>query len=635
MINNGKIKLHRRIRPSSDRKVTDTAEERRRMLSTDYDGRDYPLLEKAYRLWQNLAGFRAQAARALTYIYGDQWAEEITVNGETMSQRTYLVRTGNIALQSNQLKKKLNTTVGAILREEYEPSIIARDQNEQQYAEVMHEALLANCNKDAFSAVLLQMIKDAAATGMGIGRESYESLDGLEDTRTQYVENAYFFCDSGMTDPRFRDLSMIGQFMDVSWPDVVARFGHCDSDVQILRELYPEAADPFNLIYAQNPEDKHNPVQVDFFRTYDKSRCRVYEIWTKECRKMHHLYDYNTGEDYYIPDSDKEALAAVMAENKIRKETAPPEWGDDIPLIEDDTYFETFWYGRFLAPDGTILWEGESEAGDKSHPFVILVPSSEGGIIQSYLSDGIDHQILINRAIVLDDWLTRTQAKGVTFMPRSLVKGHEKEIEGSWAAMADLIYINDPEPGSDTKPFTVNGNTTHYDAASLISMYKSLLEDSVTAGGAISGDTPTSGTSAALYAQQTNNSATPMLEFIKNTRYFVVALMKKKLKNIITFYSIQRLQSIAGNADSLFGNQNINLNQIADIEYDLDVRESTSSPAYKLIKQQRFDQLLQMGAISSDEYFKYSGVEEGNEIMQDRQARQTEMQAAGIQPQPQ
>lgn len=628
MKDNGQIKLHRRLRGHRHDAISDTVEERRKAIGFPDSGKDVQLLEKARRLWENMDGFRRQAKRALRYIYGDQWSELITVNGRTMTQRRYLTETGNIALQSNQLKKKLNTTVGTLLREEYEPSIQARSKDEQQFAKIMHELVRANYGKDEFFSVLIQLVKDAAALGLGVAHESYEAIDGLEDTRTGYVDPSYFFCDSGFTDPRFRDISMIGQFFDCDWAELVMRFAHSDSDYEALRDIYPEPSQPLSLSDDCDSEERHDPGLVDFGAPYDRSRCRVYEVWTKEVRKRHHLYDYNTGEDWCVDDGDKPALRSVRDTNAMRRRVAPADWGGDIPLIEDDTFFETFWHGRFLAPDGTVLWEGDSPYGDGAHPFVLLVPSSEGGIIQSYMTDGIDHQILINRAIILDDWLTRTQAKGVTFMPRSLVKGHEKEIASSWASMADLIYINDPEPGSETRPFTVNGQSTHYEAANLITIYKGLLEDSVTAGGAIAGDTPMSGTSASLYAQQTSNSATPMLEFIKNVRNFVVSVMKKKLKNILSFYTVERIRAVVGDADSLIDNSNLDLNSIASIEYDLEVRESPTSPAYKLIRQQRFDNLLAMGAITSDEYFMFSGVDEGEEIMQRRQAQQAEMRSA-------
>ena len=40
--------------------------------------------------------------------------------------------------------------------------------------------------------------------------------------------------------------------------------------------------------------------------------------------------------------------------------------------------------------------------------------------------------------------------------------------------------------------------------------YKGLMEDSINVSGALQGQTPHSGTSAALYAQQTANSSTPI-----------------------------------------------------------------------------------------------------------------------------
>ena len=637
MIDNGNIKLHRRRGVTPAAPVSNTVEERRQLLR-DGNGVDWQLKERAREVWMTWSDVRKRADRAMNFIYRDQWADKITVNGVTMTWREYLNKTGNIAFQSNLLKKKLNTTVGRVLREEYEPSISARDKQEQQYAEIVNKAVDANLDKDEFFSVFIQIVKDATAVGIGIGHENYEMLDGVEDSRTEYVDHSYFFTDAGMTDPRLRDMSLIGQFVDMAAPDVISRFSHSDEDLEVLKEIYPAQLDPLRRQDFFTAEERHIPGYVNFDTPLDRSRCRVYEIWTKECRKRHHIYDYNTGDDYYVEDDEKTRLQQLRTLDKQYKQMGEERgWSPaETPRIDDEVFYDTFWYGHILAQDGTVLWEGESPFGDRSHPFILLAPSYTGGIIQSYMWDGIDHQFLVNRQLVMEDWLKRAQAKGVTFMPRSLVKGHEKEIKAQWASMDDLIFINDPDgTNPDLKPYTVNGAAHHYETAQLISLFKNLLDDSVTSGGAISGDTPSAGTSAALYAQQTDNSATPMLEFIKNTRNFVKEIAKKKAKNILKFYSLDRLASIAGDVDSIIGNPNINLNAIADIEYDFGVMENPNTPTRKLIKMQHFDNLLQIGAISSDEYFTYSGVDEGEEIMRGREARQAEMQAAGIQPEQQ
>lgn len=111
-----------------------------------------------------------------------------------------------------------------------------------------------------------------------------------------------------------------------------------------------------------------------------------------------------------IDADDKDAVSYVNAENERRKALARSlgRSYDEVPLIESAFFMDEFWYCRYLGPDGTILWEGESPYPDCSHPFCICATPFIGGKIQSYMRDAIDHNILINRTIIPQDWLIRT-----------------------------------------------------------------------------------------------------------------------------------------------------------------------------------------------------------------------------------
>ena len=65
-------------------------------------------------------------------------------------------------------------------------------------------------------------------------------------------------------------------------------------------------------------------------------------------------------------------------------------------------------FGNPVIKDENLSREGESPYPDRSHPFCICATPFIGGKIQSYMRDAIDHNILINRTIILQDWLIRT-----------------------------------------------------------------------------------------------------------------------------------------------------------------------------------------------------------------------------------
>ena len=120
--------------------------------------RDVQLLERCNALWENLRDFRIRGARANRYAYGDQWGDSINVNGTVMSQRQYLQSTGNVVLQTNQIKSKVDSIVGVMVNEKNEPICKARDRAEQQYGEVVTTALQANCDKNKMNVLYILVL---------------------------------------------------------------------------------------------------------------------------------------------------------------------------------------------------------------------------------------------------------------------------------------------------------------------------------------------------------------------------------------------------------------------------------------------------------------------------------------------
>lgn len=82
----------------------------------------------------------------------------------------------------------------------------------------------------------------------------------------------------------------------------------------------------------------------------------------------------------------------------------------------------------------------------------------------------------------------------------------------------------------------------------------------------------------------------------------------------------------------MFDNPNLNLGKINQIEYDLRIRESTETPVYREIAEQDAKEFLVGGIITMDEYMEISKRPWMEKLKQMRQARQAEMQQAGVMP---
>lgn len=614
------------------------------------NARDLPLLERIEALWEANDGFRRQYARGVRFAYGDQWGDLITVNGKTMTQRDYLRKQGNVVLQTNQIKNKVDTIAGVLIKEQNEPVCIARDRGEQVYGEIVTEGLKANCDKNKLGDLYIKWMKDLCLGGLAVCYESWDATSGPTgrlDSWSRYCNpNAVFF-DSEMNDPRFWDLSLVGQFFDLSFEDLCARFAKNEGDYTILRSIYADQSLWDRTGDTEDIQERVEDSHLNFRMPADRTKCRVYEVWTKETKARIRLHDMNNGTEEIVDASDSAYRSLVREENLRRRELGRKSgWADkDIPYITGDGFgadkverngffIDEYWYCRFLAPDGEILWEGESPYADRLHPFSICATPFVGGKIVGYMNDAIDHNIAINRAIVLHDWLTRSQAKGVTVVPKSIVPADMSfdEFAESWTSVDDVVFI-DVKPGQEKlMPQIFHGASQTFDVSRLINTYSQLMENSTAVTGAIQGKTPYSGTSGELYAQMSANASTPIAALLSQFYSFLESAHAKKMKNIAKFYTPERWEAIVGDTDIMANVGDLRLNDIADMEFDLAVRESTATPTYRAVIRDDLKGFLAAGFISFDEFLEMSDMPYAEELRQKRQAKETQQIGEGGMP---
>lgn len=596
------------IKVKHDATGIDSVSERKERFGND---RDLQLLTQCETLWENLRYFRRNRERALRFAYGDQWGDKITVNGKQMTQREYVSKQGNVALQTNQIKKIITTVAGCWTKERNQPVCYARARENQEYGDVMSVVMQANWQQNEMSVLMGSDLEEALVGGLTFARETYEKRgDGEEDSWTDICNPNYMFFDAGMKDPRFKDMSLIGEIHDITFSEVAHAFAKSPADFKKIREWYTDEANPLKNNDQVDATDIHSTKRLTFYTPYDTKLCRVFEIWTKERRKCYKLWDKNDGTTAYCSADDTEYLKAVVETNKARKAEAPSDWSEeDIPYIygydkkypdgSDGFFVENYWYYRFLTPKGYVLGEGESNLPDKGQPYTILAVPFTNGRVNSYINDAIDQNIAINRILTLDDWIRRTGAKGVTFVPKNIIPDDMdyKTFAEQWTSIDGIVYFK-PNNNGDM-PKTFYGNVGTLNTAELVRMMNDLMESSVSVSGAIQGKTPYAGTSAALYKQQTQNAHTPIALFMEKFAMFVKQVALKKLNNIAAYYTPERYSDIVGqyNIDVT----GINFAHIGKIEYTLAIAQESEIPNYRMRANDWMMSLVQLGLIPAED----------------------------------
>lgn len=599
----------RLIKVKHDNTGIDSVAERKEHFGED---RDIQALEHYNRLWENFRPARYGRERANRFAYGDQWGDKIVVGGKRMTQREYVTKQGNIALQTNQIKKIITTIAGVWTREHNQPVCYARAKELEEYGDVMSVVIQENWQTNDMLVLMGGELEDLLLGGFIFARESYERRNGMdeEDSWTDICNPNYMFFDAGMKDPRFGDLSVIGELHDVTFNELCHAFAEKPEDFKKLREWYHDEANPVKDNDSVDASDKHNLDRLSFYSPVDSKNCRVIEVWTKERKKRYKLWDKQDGTYGYVDAEDKEYLEAVKATNKARKEDAPADWAEeDIPYIygydkkyEDGTdgfFVDSYWYYRFYTPQGYILKEGPSDMPDGGQPYTVLAVPFTNGRIGSYVNDAIDQNIAINRILTLDDWIRRAGVKGVTFVPQNLIPDDMdyKTFAEQWTSIDGIVYFK-PNKNGDM-PKTFYGNVGTLNTAELVRMMNELMESSVSVSGAIQGKTPYAGTSAAMYQQQTQNSHTPIALLMEKFGMFVKQVAVKKLNNIAANYTPERYREIAGqyNIDV----SGINWESVGKLQYKLAIVQESEIPNYRMRANDWLMTFVQLGLLPAED----------------------------------
>ena len=610
----------RLVRKRNTRKAAPSDSVRYRREQLGDPDRDLSLLEHCATLWENLRPFRERRARAMRFVYGDQWGDTIQIKGKTMKERDYITSVGNVALQTNQLKKIVETVSGVYVKEQNEPVCKARAREEQIYGELMTTTLQTNWQINDMPLMVDSCIKEVLIGGMACMRECYEYRDGETDSWSDICHPNYMFFDSTMKDPRYKDMEIIGEIHDITFGRFCEKFAKSREDVKKFSEWYRTESSPLWMELVEDVNDKHKNEELTFWSPKDKGLCRVYEVWRKESRDRYRVHDENTGELYMINADDEKSIRYIEAENKRRLAMGREQgWSDEeIPLIhyKDNFFVDTYWYGRYLTPQGYILWEGPSPYEERRHPYsLILLPMTDGQIV-SYIHDAIDQNIAINRLMTLHDWMIRAGLKGVTFVPADIVPDNMSNADfAEQFTSIDGIIFYEPKKHQQ-KPETFYGHAGTLNLAEIVKMMSELMESSVSVNSAIRGENVKSGTAAALYAQQTQQSATPIASLMMRFGVFVKHIATLKLANIQKFYEPSRYEQIAGQLSTSVDTSKTDFKLAGNLEYDLSVTQSTSTPIYRALKTQILMEFAANGFIPPRFVFEFGDVPGADEILQ-------------------
>lgn len=579
-----------------------------------YGGRRaFDILMEAQYYWNQMEDFRKDRERNKRYTYGFQWDDMICVDGKSMTEEEYIKSQGNVPLKNNLIRRLVRSVLGVYRSQSKEPTCTARDRDEQKLGETMSTILQCNMQLNRMPDVYARSMEEFLISGFIVHRKSYGWRNGKEDCWTDYVQPNNFFIDNNMRDFRGWDVSVFGEVHDISFGQLCEQFASSPQEYRELRDIYKWAARKDYIATYAERFGYSRLENYDFLFTSEPGRCRVIEIWRKEQKPRYRCHDYQNGDIFKIDEEDYAQV--VLAENEERmrmaKEVGMPE--EEVPLIKATWFVDDYWYFYYLSPFGDILREGETPYEHGSHPYVFKAYPFIDGEIHSFVADVIDQQRYTNRLITLYDWIMRASAKGVLMMPEdSLPDGVSiDDIAESWTEFNGVIVYRPSKSGK--VPEQVANNSTNIGIAELLNMQLKFFEDISGVTGALQGKPGYSGESASHYNQQTENATKSLLDLLECFSCFVVDGAYKDVKNMQQFYDTKRVFNIAGRSGAQI---EYDPKKIRDVEFDLSITESTSTPAYRHLANDMLMQLYQSQAISVEQLLEHGDFPFADELLQ-------------------
>lgn len=618
------MKLHSlsKVRPENLSGIDSVESERGHNPSRAYD-----VLAMAQTFWNNMDDFRKERERNKRYAYGDQWDDTIEVeeNGckRKMTEEAYIRSQGNIPLKNNLIRRLIRKVIGVYRSQSKEPVCNARDRDEQKLGETMSTVLQYNMQLNRMNELYARTMEEYMVGAFVIHRKWYGWRNDKLDCWTDYVNPNRFFIDTNMRDFRGWDVTCLGEIHDITFGDLVEQFAQSPEDYERLANIYRAANNMRAFVSTRASFGvSTRRKDIEFLLNTDESLCRVIEVWRKEQKPRIRCHDYNNGDIFKIDIKDKKELVDDVNAQRIEQGREAGMEVNDIPLIETEWFVDNYWYYYYLTPFGDILAEGETPYAHKSHPYVFKAYPFIDGEIHSFVSDVIDQQRYSNRLITLYDWIMRASAKGVLLVPDDCLGDQSPEdFADAWTRFNGVVVYH-AKPGVPA-PSQVANNSTNIGISELLNLQLKFFEDISGVHGALQGRQGVSNTSGTLYAQQTQNSTTSLLDLLDSFSQFVIDAAYKDVKNIQQFYDQKRTYNIAGRSATQV---EYDPDKIRDTEFDLSIVESTSTPVFRQMGNDYLIQFWQSGQINLQQLLEVGDFPFADQLLQSIQSQQEQIQ---------
>lgn len=611
------------------------------------------LLQWLSHYYDNMSELRKKWKRAQDFVMGRQLEEKIEWNGRKITIREYMELQGMPILEYDVISDKLISLVGLVRQQRATASCTAVDPNEEDYISFFNEYLRQNDNNNNRQEMDARLFYEFCVYGF-IGMSTvWDRRNGREGIFNDKVD-IYKLAVPPFFKPDLSDIEIFGVAHDLTWREILAKFTDgSDGQAQQLNEIYLQTQTHYSPEqgYQATGEAQLTGLE-DFLHSSIQGKYRVIEVWTMESRQSLWVHDWDKSDAGFMPMG---VMAELDAENESRKranvmmdENGLPildENGeemyyvdpDELNLIEYEPQMETFWYRRYITPNGYLLDARESpyfvlRDGYRCsiQPYSFLAYPCLQGEVKSLIMRMENNQRTLNHYMMMINFVVANGAKGTLLVDDASVsdKVSPEENRRNYNKTNGEYHWDSSKGGE--KPEVLMNKSMPAGVEFMINFAKTMAAEGSGVQGALQG--VHRNTSGKQYQLERESASTSVTDFVESFNCFKLREAKLKTYLIQEFCNEHDSVKLVGDDYRTYFNPETMRDMDLDVAMDLDsysatIRDQIVDLLWQLKKDGDIDAYTMLtngkfpGTYRIRKYLK--------EKMEQREAMEAQMAAAG------
>lgn len=583
-------------------------------------------LEEWHTYWDNLADFRRRYLINSDYNRGKQLNRIVTdSNGNKRRQIDIIRSLGKTPIVVNIIRETVKAILGQYRNAPSRSSVYTKKE-EKGVGEMLTLALQSALDLNDFRELDVQQLETFLLSGCAISRINTKFYPTQQeyDLLVDNVNPCYVFFNTDVRDIRCNDLKIIGEILECKIDDVIHTYATDEVSADAIRAAFEhETLDYVSQGKTLSAEKVKN---LDFYTPSSPDLVKIYVGWTRRNRFCVYVKDPLDGTRETVHDDYKQVIESIKRANTDRfmfLTTAGGLTDEEAKksLIDYKLMSEEYWEYKVLTDKGYCLAQGESPFAHKEHPYVMLLRPLINGEVWGLVEDLIDIQDVINQNFMTMKWIVEQSAKGLLIIDKKAMidSGYDiDDIAKKWTETGGVLALDLKPNVALPQEINSSGNIA---VQQLLDMSLKLMEKVSGVNGAMKGERANSGTAASLYAQQTENSLTSIVNYVRNFEDYIRLRDEKALKVIIDTYDDGRFIDVFN--DGVTDESRVwDSDKVKDVQFRLSIIKSNDSPLYTFAVEEQLQNLFAAQAIDVKTYLSKSKMPFAKSILDEMEAKE-------------